>query len=255
MIAPANGNAARVAPERGAAQVSAGAAPAGGATLSSSARTGSRPARGRLSRYRLLARIALRKTSNTALVLYALALGAGLGLVSADYATRGGYPFGGVGIGAWTAWPRSGSLGADPYARAIHARRGEIPLAVGEGMLVTSAQDDEGSPLDAACSYRIGGVVPPARAWTLAVSGRGPADPARPLPRDSFTSSEILREPDGRFTIVLAPQAQPGNWLPTPRETGPLRLALRLYDTPVAASIGSLDRDTVPAITRLECRR
>lgn len=214
----------------------------------------SRPARRRMSRYRLLARIVLRKTSDTALVLYALILGVTLGLASADYATGGGYPFGGVRIGAWTAWPRSGSLGADPYARAIHARRGEIPLALGEGMLATAAHDDAGVPLDAACSYRVGGSVPPARAWTLAVSGRGAAEPGRPVLRDSFTSTEILREPDGRFAIVIAPSAQPGNWLPSPREAGPLRLALRLYDTPVAANVGALDRDTVPAITRLECR-
>lgn len=197
----------------------------------------------------------MRKTSNTVLVLYALIFGAGLGLASADYATRGGYRFGGVKVGAWTAWPRSGSLDADPYARAVHARRGEIPLGIGEGMLVTAAHDDDGAPLDAACSYRVGGSVPPARAWTLAVSGRGAPEPGRPVLRDNFTSTEILREPDGRFAIVIGPGVQPGNWLPSPRTAGPLRLALRLYDTPVAANVGALDRDTVPAITRLECRR
>jgi hypothetical protein len=38
-----------------------------------------------------------------------------------------------------------------------------------------------------------------------------------------------------------------------PRAKGPVRLALRLYDTPVAASAGSLDRSAVPAITRTGC--
>ena len=198
-------------------------------------------------------RAILKKSSNTVLVLYALALGAGLGLASADFATRGGYPFGGVTIGAWTAWPRIGSLDADPYARAVHARRGEIPLAIGEGMLVTAASDDEGRALDATCTYTVGGVVPPARTWTLTIAGRGAADPKNPPMREAFTSTEILRDREGRFTITIGPQVQPGNWLPMPRPRGPVRLALRLYDTPVAASVGSLDRDTVPAITRVGC--
>ncbi|GJE46491.1 DUF1214 domain-containing protein [Methylobacterium soli] len=197
----------------------------------------------------------LHKTSQVGLVLYALALGAVLGLASADWATRGGYPFGGVAIGAWTAWPRTGSLGADPYARAVNARRGEIPLAVGEGMLVTAATDDAGETLDATCTYRLAGITPPARAWTLTIAGRGARDPARPPMREGFTSTEILRERDGRFVIMVGPEVEPGNWLPSPRASGPVRLALRLYDTPVAASTGSLDRDSLPAITRLGCRR
>lgn len=197
----------------------------------------------------------LRKSSTTVLVLYALLLGAALGLISADFATSGGYPFGGVRIGAWTAWPKIGSVSADPYALAVHARRGEIPLAVGEGMLVTAATDDGGSPLDARCTYTVGGGVPPARAWTLTIAGRGKRDPDTPLLRENFTSTEILRDREGRFVITISPEVQPGNWLPMPRKSGPVRLALRLYDTPVAASVGSLDRDTVPAITRVGCGR
>ena len=201
---------------------------------------------------RLAARIG-RKTSIAALSLYALGLGAALGLASADWATRGGYPFGGVQIGAWTAWPRAGAANADPYTRAVNARRGEVPLAVGEGLLLTASADDAGRALDATCAYRIGGATPPARAWTLTVAGRGASDPERPSLRDGFTSTEVLRERDGRFAILLGPEVEPGNWLPSPRARGPMRLAIRLYDTPAAASAGALDRDSVPAITRLDC--
>lgn len=197
----------------------------------------------------------LRRTSRTGFVLYALALGAILGLASADFATRGGYPFGGTTIGAWTAWPKTGSADADPYSRAVNARRGEIPLAIGEGLLLTAAADDSGRQLDAGCTYAIGGVVPPARAWTLTVAGRGAADPAATPLREGFTSTEILRSADDRFVITIGRSVQSGNWLPMPRPSGPVRLALRLYDTPVAASVGSLDRNTLPAITRLGCRR
>ncbi|KQT11999.1 hypothetical protein ASG40_08450 [Methylobacterium sp. Leaf399] len=200
------------------------------------------------------ARSLLRRTSNVGLFVYALALGAGLGLASADYATRGGYPFGGVVAGSWTAWPRAGAVGADPYTRAVNARRGEIPLGVGEGLLLTASQDADGRAIDAGCTYAVAGTTPPARAWTLTVAGRGPRPADAPLLREGFTSTEILREADGHFVIALAPEVQPGNWLPMPRASGPVRLALRLYDTPVAASAGTLDRSALPEIRRTGCR-
>lgn len=200
----------------------------------------------------ILARI-VRKSGTPFLILYALTLGAVLGLASADWATRGGYRFGGVRIGAWVAWPRAGALNADPYTRAVNARRGEVPLAIGEGLLLTAAEDDEGRTLDATCAYEIGGAVPPARAWTITVAGRGKRDPERPHIRDGFTSTEVLRQQDGRFVITLAPEVEPGNWLPSPRANGPMRLALRLYDTPAAASANSLDRSVVPSIVRKGC--
>ncbi|MDV2985814.1 UNVERIFIED_CONTAM: DUF1214 domain-containing protein [Methylobacteriaceae bacterium AG10] len=205
------------------------------------------------ARLRRLARSAASRSSRVGLFVYALTLGGLLGLASADYATSGGYPFGGTGIGSWTAWPRAGSLDSDPYARAVNARRGDIPLAVGEGMLLTAASDDSGRTLDATCSYRLAGVTPPARAWTITVTGRGAPAPGQEPVRTGFTSTEILRETDGRFAILLSPEVQAGNWLPMPRPSGPVRLALRLYDTPVAASVGSLDRDSLPAIERMGC--
>ncbi|MEA1831094.1 DUF1214 domain-containing protein [Methylobacterium durans] len=211
------------------------------------------PAGGLAGRVARRVRDLLRKTSRVGLVLYALGLGAGLGLVSADWATRGRYPFGGVTVGPWTAWPRAGASNADPYARAVNARRGEIPLAVGEGLLLSATTDDSGRGLEAGCSYSIAGHTPPARAWTLTVTGRGAPEPGRPALRSGFTSTEILRERDGHFVISLAPAARPGNWLPSPAASGALRLGLRLYDTPVAAGTGSLDRDSLPAITRLGC--
>ena len=213
--------------------------------------TGGRNGAARLRRF---AQGAARRTSRVGLFVYALSLGGLLGLATADYATSGGYPFGGTGIGSWIAWPRAGSLDSDPYARAVNARRGDVPLAVGEGMLLTAASDDTGRTLDARCTYRLAGVTPPARAWTLTVTGRGRPEPGQEPVRTGYTSTEILRETDGRFAISLSPEVQPGNWLPMPRPRGPVRLALRLYDTPVAASVGSLDRDSLPAIERVECR-
>jgi hypothetical protein len=185
------------------------------------------------------------------LAVYAVALGTALALGSIHLAMRGDYPIGGVRAGAWVAWPRAGSRDADPYARAVIARRGDLPLAAGEGLALMASTDDGGRPLDAACTYRLGSTTPQARFWTLTVydaSGR----PAAAGPRSGLTSAEILRDGDGRFTITLAKEARAGNWLPMP-ETGRVTLALRLYDTPVAAGGGALESSALPRIERVEC--
>ncbi len=206
--------------------------------------------------------VRLRQFGTVGLVLYTLALGAGLGLATANWATRGRYPFGGVTLNAWTAWPKIGARDADPYVRAIHARTGEVPLALGEGLLLTALTDESGRRLDPSCRYRIAGATPPSRAWTLTVERRGrtkaeaagePAGVTGMAPRTGFTSTEVLRDRDGRFAVTLSPTVQPGNWLPMPAGEGSIRLVLRLYDTPVAASTGVLEREGVPSITREDC--
>lgn len=186
------------------------------------------------------------------LAVYALLLGAGLGLGSAYLTLRRDFPIGGVRAGAWVTWPRVGSKEADPYARAVIARRGDIPLGIGEGLALTATGDDAGRPFDSACSYRITSPVPPARFWTLTLYE---ADhPAEESGRSGFTSAEILRDAEGRFEITLSREARPGNWLPLPA-AGRLRLVLRLYDTPATVGSAALDARSVPAVTRLDCLR
>lgn len=190
--------------------------------------------------------------SSAALVVYAFAIALGLGVSSAYMAVSGDYPFGGVRVGPWKAWPRVGSPQADPYARAIVTRRGDIPLAVGEGLAFTATEDSAGRPLDANCAYRIGAQTPQARLWTLTVYGPDGALAATETGRSGFSSAELLRNPDGRFAIALSRGARPGNWLQLPPD-GRFSLVMRLYDTPVAAGAASLEAAAMPAIERLEC--
>lgn len=184
------------------------------------------------------------------LVLYAIALGLGLGLGSASFATKEAYPLGGVKAGPWTAWPRIGARDADPYVKAIDARTATIPLALGEGLMITATRDGTGQPLEARCTYRVGGNVPTARAWTLTVYDQ--AGRLASGGRSGFTSAEILREMDGSFGMALSRGAQPGNWLPLPA-AGRVTLVLRLYDTPASSTASALDPRALPAITRLDC--
>lgn len=186
------------------------------------------------------------------LVAYALALALGAGLGSAYWAISAGYTVGRAKVGPWTVWSRLGAGETEPYGRAVMARTGDIPLAVGEGLLLTAAADDAGRPLDARCRYRVGGTTPQARLWTLTVYDRDDRPVATDLMRSGFTSAEILRESDGRFFIHLARDAQPGNWLRMP-EAGRVSLALRLYDTSAATGSMALEARALPAIEHLDC--
>lgn len=185
------------------------------------------------------------------LIVYALLLALGLGLGSTYLILNGDPPFGRLRIGPWTAWPALGSADADPYMRAILARRGAIPLAIGEGLGFTAVMDSEGRPLDSACTYRIGSVAPAARLWTFSIYDQNGQLPKTELGRSSFTSAEILRDQQDHFTIALSRSLQDGNWLQLPG-SGNFSVVLRLYDTPGAAGTG-LNESVFPTIQRVEC--
>lgn len=190
--------------------------------------------------------------SSAALVVYAVGIALLLGLWSAHWAVSGDYPFGQVQAGAWRATPRVGSREADPYSRAVIARSAEIPLAIGEGLTLTANTDSADRPLDRACVYRVGSATPQARYWTLTLYDGEGRPIVSELQRSGFTSVEVLRDAEGRFSVVIAREPMAGNWLRMP-ERGKVSLALRLYDTPVAAGAASLDARTLPSIERLGC--
>ncbi len=196
--------------------------------------------------------VSIRSLSNVLLVLYAVLLALGLGLGSAYWVMNEEPPFGVVRLGPWKAWPKLGSPEADPYMRAIMARRGEVPLAAGEGLTLIAAVDSEERRLDSACAYRIGFTVPAARLWTLTAYDEAGRLVNSELGRSGFTSAEVIRDSQDRFQIAMARSLQPGNWLQLPA-SGPFTIALRLYDPPGAAGSILSDDTVFPSIERLEC--
>jgi hypothetical protein len=184
--------------------------------------------------------------------LFALAVAAVVGLGATYLALTRGAAFGALTIGSWTAWPKTGTLDADPYARATIARTGQLPIALGDGVSFTARSDDSGKLLDGRCDVVLSGITPAARFWTLTLYNVKGELVANAINRYGFTSQGIVRHADGSFAIVMGPRANPGNWLPTggvERYT----LILRFYDTAVGVSTKAGREIPMPATSTRSC--
>jgi hypothetical protein len=183
---------------------------------------------------------------------FTLLLAAAIGLGATWLTLTRGVAFGALRIGAWTAWPRSGSVDIDPYARAIIARSGELPIGTGDGVAFYARTDDAGKDLDGRCTFVLSGMTPPARYWTLTLYDPEGRMVANAIDRHGFTSAEIVRDVGGRFAVSVGPRARAGNWLPS----GGIEryvLVLRLYDTPIGVASMTSREGPMPAIARKDC--
>src|ERR1700684_1222393 len=90
-------------------------------------------------------------------------LAAAIGLGATWLTLTRGVAFGSLTIGAWTAWPKSGSVEIEPHAHA--ARTGELPIGTGDGVAFYARTDDSGEKFDGRCTFTVSGLTPPARYW------------------------------------------------------------------------------------------
>jgi hypothetical protein len=175
-----------------------------------------------------------------------------LGTAATIVALQGNPGFGAVRLGPWTCWPQLGGSDIDPYARAVVAVDGVLPLGSGEGLAFSAETDQSGESLDSRCDYAISGEAPTGRFWTLtAYDVNGRLRPNR-AGRYGVTSASLLRKADGSFTITAAREARPGNWLPL-GEKSRFILVLRLYQPNSVAVGDAFDGMVMPTITRGAC--
>ena len=185
-------------------------------------------------------------------LLLTFAVAAAVGLGSTLLVLRDGTPFGAFTVGAWTAWPRTGTPDIDPYARAIYARSGELPVAAGDGIAFVATRDDDGNVLDGRCDVVVAGVTPQARYWTLTLYDPEGGLAGNALNRYGFSSQELVRKPDGSVEITVAPRTRHGNWLPSGGIDRYI-LVLRLYDTPVSLASRTGRETPMPSIKVRSC--
>ena len=190
-------------------------------------------------------------------VITVLVIALGGGIWATDCALDNFDGFGELQLGAWNAYPASGTIAADPYSKARAARKASLALGTAEGLPFYARHDSNGHELRRGCAYRLSGVTPPSRFWTLypANSNLEPIRPREGL-QPALHSREMIYEDDGSIQITVGPTASPNNWLAV-EGSGSLVLVLTLYDTPAASSSGLIDLvmpRIVPAANTGACR-
>jgi hypothetical protein len=183
---------------------------------------------------------------------FCFAIAAFVGLGGTWFSLTRGMAFGALQIGAWTAWPKNGTIDADPYSRAVIARTGSLPIGSGDGIAFFARTDDAGNAFDGRCEFVLKGITPVARYWTLTLYEPNGQLVPNLANRFGFTSQDIVRDANGGFEIVMAPRARAGNWLPT-GGTERYILVLRLYDTPVGVATRAGREAPMPSITKRVC--
>lgn len=180
------------------------------------------------------------------LILLSLVIAIVGGAASVAWVLDSGIKPGAVHVGAWTAYPQSGTADADPYTRAQVAVTGNLPLGRAEGLAFQASKDDNGDGLLAECSYILAGLTPPARFWTLRTEKSDAANVTGTL-----HSRSIIRAADNGMEIAIGPLPASGNWLRT-EGRGEMRLVLTIYDSLVKGG-PMADTMTMPAIRRTGC--
>ena len=183
---------------------------------------------------------------------FTLAAALALAFAATIAGLQGGPGFGALRLGPWTAWPKLGNSEIDPYARAVVAVEGALPLGSGEGLAFIAQADRSGAPLDSRCDYEISGAAPPGRFWTLAAYDLEGRLRENPSGRYGLTSAGLLRATDGSYSIVAARQARPGNWLPL-GEKSRFVLVLRAYPFSSGAASEAFSGLAMPTIVKGAC--
>jgi hypothetical protein len=135
-----------------------------------------------------------------------------------------------VSVGAWKSNLRAGSPDADMYTRASVALNALLALGREETMYFIATRDDRGSLLQAACSYRIEGVPPQARWWSITAYADDLFLFDAANKHYSLNGSTAQLNPQGHYALTTGPRAHDDSfWLPT-LGPGGVVLTLRLYN-------------------------
>ncbi len=159
---------------------------------------------------------------------------------------------GGIANGPWRTDPTTGSSRAGIYHRARVASFGIWALDSSEVVYFFAEKDSDGNTLSHDCTYKIIGKDPDTRWWSVTAYNNDHFIP-NPLNRYSYSKTTVEREPDGSWVILLSPQKQEKNWLPSGDKEGSLNVSLRNYN-PSRALIDSPASVELPRIIKEGCK-
>ena len=155
-----------------------------------------------------------------------------------------------VEVCAWRANMHAGSQDAGLYTRATIAVHALLALGRDETMYFVANRDDAGHALRAQCNYRITGVPPQARWWSITAYAQDLFLFDAPNGHYSLNGSTAILDAAGTFALSTGPVEQADTyWLPT-SGTGALVLTLRLYN-PAPALQAAPQSLVAPAVQKI----
>ena len=175
-----------------------------------------------------------------------LAIGAG----GALYTVRAGALGANEAIGPWATGRDFGTARASAYTRAVVALYGLLALPASEARYYTATVDDGGQPLDGHCRYSVTGGALPAKWWSVTLYDPAGYLVANPAGIYSIGSVALPAGEQQGWHIIVAPDRQPGHWLPS--APGHFALTLRAY-LPSDGGRGNFSRAQLPNIRREGC--
>lgn len=178
------------------------------------------------------------------------------GLGSSYYMVSSGSALTTRTVGPWKAWTHAGRSDADPYTRAHFSRSGTLNLTTEIAQTYLASRDSKGMRLHSSCVYQISGEQLDASWWSITVLDDRGLLISNPAQRYAFTSDTIAVSQDGSFTVTLARDARPGNWLPT-AGAGGLRVSMTLLEGEAVIagdSVAEAEEIVLPSIDQVTCR-
>ena len=155
-----------------------------------------------------------------------------------------------VQVGVWSTNLQAGSQDAGMYTRATIALNALLALGRDETMYFVATRDDAGQTLRSQCNYRISGVPPQARWWSITAYADDLFLFDAPNAHYSLNGSTAKLDASGAFALTIGPSEQAGTyWLPTPGQR-PVVLTLRLYN-PEPALQAAPQTLTAPSVQKI----
>ena len=194
-------------------------------------------------------------------LIVAVIFGANFGALTALW--FGGMISGGPSIGKaidindWQSDWSIGSENANPYVRARVARNGLLGLTKEEAVYFLKTVDEEGEPLNEACTYRVSGGALPAGWWSITLYDSESRLPMNEDSHLSFDQTQAQRSGNGDDTDwsfqISANAPESGTAWVSSKAAGAFDLTLRLYQPDQALLDDPVTALTPPTIERLSC--
>ena len=180
------------------------------------------------------------------------ALGLALGAGAALYSVRAGAFGSSARIGPWTTGGDIGTARASAWTRASVAVHGLLALPAREARYYSADEDEEGRPLDGRCTYRISGGEAGGAWFSLTLYDEAGYLVANKAGIYSVGSAGMAPGERRAWTILAAPDPQPGRWLPT-GGLDRFNLTLRVY-LPADGGKADLPRERLPRVEKQSCK-